>query len=105
MAGEIFSMSEDLMHPRNYSAPAANNEQTEGTAKGKIIVLSEPQIYNNTSQAKGHDQPGVWGGVDYATPMAPAKEFGTKVNCSYSVDLGTGQHSGWMKGEKSDCGM
>lgn len=91
MAGEIIQLSEDLMHPRNYVAPSADNDRTEGKGKGQIATQGLDQIFNNDAQSKGGPgDPGVWGGVDYSAPKSTA-EAGTSVAPEYFNDFTTGQ--------------
>lgn len=102
-SGSILKAPENMLHPRDYSAPAMDNAQTEGAGKNTILKLSEDQIFNNSGQGKGIAGPSVWGGAaDDATrsKSTSSAEAGKSESNPYSIDPKSGQNSCWNGGNR-----
>ena len=97
--GEILKAPEHMLHPRDYVAPSTDNAQSQG-ATNVIQRLAEGQVFNNMSQGTGIAGPALWGKTDESNGSR-AETGGTKVSCSYSVDLVSGQNSHWAGGRTS----
>lgn len=96
--GSLLKAPENMLHPRDYSAPSMDNAQTEGSGKGMILMQSEDDVFNNASQGSGIAGPAVWGGPSGMSGSKSSAESGSKQSNEYSVDLGSGQNSCWNGG-------
>jgi hypothetical protein len=96
-SGSLLMPPENMMHPRDYSAPSSANDQSQG-ATNVIQDLSEDQIFNNSSQGSGISGPSVWGGPASMKATQSSADAGTKAGDGGSVDLMTGQNSCWNGG-------
>jgi len=96
-SGSLLKAPEDLLHPRDYSAPSSDNAQTRG-ATNSILKLSEDQIFNNSGQGKGIAGPSVWGGSTDDKASQSSADAGSKQGNGNSVDLTSGQNSCWKGG-------
>lgn len=98
--GTLLKAPEDMLHPRDYVAPAKDNAQTEGAGKNQILKLSQDQIFNNSGQGKGIAGPSVWGGPTDDKAKQSSAAAGVKQPNENSVDLMSGQNSCWNGGRR-----
>ncbi len=96
-SGSILKAPENVLHPRDYTAPSSSSDQSRGTTNS-ILKLSEDQIYNNSSQGTGIAGPAVYGGPSDKKESKSSAEAGTSVAGGYSVDLVSGQNNCWNGG-------
>lgn len=92
------SFPENLINPRDYTAPASDNATSRGTVN-KVFELSEDQIFNNSSQGEGIAGPSKFGGPDGYKVATSSAEAGSKAGSGCSVSLGDGQNSSWNGGK------
>lgn len=97
-SGKLMNAPENLLHPRDYTAPASDSKQSRGPVN-VILKLSEDQIFNNSGQGQGIAGPSVYGGPSDDKASQSSAEAGTKVSADCSVSLGDGQHSYWNGGK------
>jgi len=96
--GELLKAPENMLHPRDYSAPSMDNAQTEGAGKNTILKMSQEQIFNNASQGTGIAGPSVFGKTDESNGSRSSAEAGSKQSNDENVDLDSGQNSCWHGG-------
>lgn len=97
-SGSLLKAPENMLHPRDYSAPSSDSKQSRG-AVNVVQPLSQEQIFNNASQGTGIAGPAVYGATSESNGSKSSAEAGSKQSNEYNVDLVSGQNNCWNGGK------